>query len=273
MYHHDDEKTRLRQRHARDAIALAMQARWREAADVNRAILELFPTDIDAHNRLGKALMELGEYSQAKEIYGRVLELNPGNVIAKKNLSRLSVIKDDGVLLQSSHREVPLHIFVGEPTKVGTVSLSRLAPKEVLAKMMAGDQVYLVVEDYNLVVQNEQGEYLGLVEPEHSRRLIKLIEGGNKYAAALSILGENEVKVTIKEIFQHPSQVGSPSFSPQKPDGFRPYARKSLLKYEVGDIEEMSEDEYPAVVPDGMSNDIDVADVNGFEDDIADEEV
>ena len=272
MYPHDDDRTRLRQEHATEAIALAMQARWREAADANEAIIALFPADIDAHNRLGKALMELGEYSRAREIYGSVLALDPGNVIAKKNLNRLSAIKDDGVSLKGSHRKVPLHIFVGEPTKVGTVSLSHLAPKEVLAKMMAGEQVYLTVEMHNLVVRNEQGEYLGLVEPEHGKRLIKLIEGGNKYVAAISNLGEDEAKVTIKEIFQHPGQVGSPSFPPRKSASLRPYAGKSLLKYELGDTEEIGEEEYPVGTAEDIDDDDDVSGIE-IEGDVGDKEI
>ena len=55
------------QRYAKEAIALAMQGRWEEAVAANRAILELFPEDVDAYNRLGSALMELGEYAFKKE--------------------------------------------------------------------------------------------------------------------------------------------------------------------------------------------------------------
>jgi len=233
-----DDNEKLRQNYAKEAIDLAMQARWNEAADVNRTILEKYPTDIDAHNRLGKALMELGEYSQARDIYNHVLELDPGNTIAKKNINRLSNMTDEQKRFVKSNRgEVLLDIFVGEPNKVGTIGLLQLAPTNIIAKMAAGDIVTLSVETDKLVVRNEHGEYLGIIDPAYSKHLIRLINGGNRYVAALSLVSKDEIKVTIKEIFQHPSQSGIQSFS-SSAEGVRPYARNSLLKYELDDIED-----------------------------------
>ena len=57
-----EEKARLRRQRTELAINLAMQSRWEEAVRVNQSILEVYPTDADAHNRLGKALTELGQY-------------------------------------------------------------------------------------------------------------------------------------------------------------------------------------------------------------------
>ena len=49
----------------------------------------------------------------------------------------------------------------------------------------------------------------------------------------------------IKEIFQHPSQAGRPSFPARAADGFRPYVRESVLKYERDEDEEDFEEDYP----------------------------
>jgi len=46
-----------------------MQNRWEEAIEANKSLIESFPTDVDAYNRLGRALMELSRYSDAKEVY------------------------------------------------------------------------------------------------------------------------------------------------------------------------------------------------------------
>jgi len=54
-----------------------MQGRWKEAIAANKSLIESFPNDVDAYNRLGRAYMELGEYSRAREAYGRTLELDP----------------------------------------------------------------------------------------------------------------------------------------------------------------------------------------------------
>ena len=73
------------ERYAKEAIALALQSRWQDAIGANEGILELFPEDVETHNRLGRALMEVGKYAAARKAYGRALELDPRNRIAKKN--------------------------------------------------------------------------------------------------------------------------------------------------------------------------------------------
>ena len=90
MTYQEEEQVRLRRQGSKQAIALAMQGRWREAVAVNKSLIENFPTDVDAYNRLGRAYMELGEYSQAREAYQRAVEIAPYNTIAKKNLHRLA---------------------------------------------------------------------------------------------------------------------------------------------------------------------------------------
>ncbi len=78
---------------SRDAIALALKGEWEEAAGVNRAILETFERDVEAMNRLGKALMELGRYPEAREVFDKVTQIAPYNTIAKKNLARLGQLE------------------------------------------------------------------------------------------------------------------------------------------------------------------------------------
>ena len=69
--------TRLKRELSRDAIGLALKGEWERATEVNRAILELFADDVEAMNRLGKALMELTQYEEAKEIIAKVVQIAP----------------------------------------------------------------------------------------------------------------------------------------------------------------------------------------------------
>jgi len=214
-YQQEEEQARLGRRLSEEAIALAIQSRWEEAVVVNRSIIERFPSDVGAYNRLGRALAELGEFARAKEAYSKALELAPNNVIAVKNLARLELssrLPTAKASLDSGHRRVAPELFITEMSKAGVVNLCNLAPMEVSARMGIGNQVCLRVEGQSLVVENDQGEYLGEVEPKHGLRLIKLIEGGNRYAAAIHSVGEDGVRVVIREEYQHPSQVGYPSF-------------------------------------------------------------
>ena len=74
---------------SREAVNLALQGEWERATEVNKAILELFSDDVEAMNRLVKALIELGNYLDARTVLNHVCEVAPYNNIAKKNRARL----------------------------------------------------------------------------------------------------------------------------------------------------------------------------------------
>jgi hypothetical protein len=254
----EEDKARLRRKASQEAIALAMQSRWQEAITINQSIIEIFPTDIDAYNRLGRAHMEIGEFAKAKNAYNRAIELDPHNPIAQRNLQRLSLLPDSQVSVKEERREAAPDLFIGEMGKAGVVNLQDLAPKEVLAKVAAGNQVYLKVRGRQLAVENESGDYLGLVEPPHGFRLAKLMEGGNRYTAAIVNIDNNNARVIIRETFQHPSQLGRLSFPVKAVEGFQPHVKDTLLRHdaveeealEEGDYSEMEEGE---LIPEGFS--------------------
>jgi len=237
------------QNRAKEAIDLAMKGQWQEAVIANKAILELTPEDVDAYNRLGRAFMELGEYTEAKEAYSHALSLDTYNSIARKNLDRLEHLANLPPAPKND-QSVNLDIFIEDAGKAKVVNLILLAANEVIAKMAPGEKVDLVVEGQRLLVRNGRGEYLGEVHPKYGARLLKLIGGGNEYIAAISSLGENKVQVIIREVYQHPSQAGRLSF-PQKDKGdFRPYSRETLLRHRLEDelaeeSEESTEEEDP----------------------------
>jgi len=236
----EKEKARLRQRLSKEAIDLALQGRWEEAEAVNRDIIEKFPTDVEAYNRLGRALTESGDFDGAKGAYFKTLELAPENVIAKKNVARLTSLSESMATLSSDPqkastrraqaRRVARDLFITEMGKAGVVNLHNMAPGEVLAKMGFGDQVYLEARGQHLIVVSQSGEYLGEVEPRQGLRLIKLMRGGNRYDVAILNVEEDKVHVIIKEVYQHPSQVGRPSFLVKATEHLRTRIKESLLR-------------------------------------------
>lgn len=232
-----EEKARIKRQSAEQAIQLAMESRWEEAAESNRAILALFPSDVDAYNRLGKALSELGRYAEAREAYGQALELDPGNVIARKNLERLAGLGEARDKRREVAQGVAPRLFIEEMGKTGLTVLQRVAT-DIVAKLTAGDRVELQPRGNILVVESPGGDYVGEVEPKLSLRLLKLMEGGNRYAAAIASVSNGHCRVIIKEVYQDPSQVGRPSFPPAVVDeGIRPYIKESLLRHSVGEEE------------------------------------
>ena len=103
-------------------------------------------------------------------------------------------------------------VFIQETGKAGVVQLYNLAPPGILAKVVAGDRVQLSIEGSNLTVESSRGEYLGQVEPRYGQRLVRLMEGGNRYTSAIVSSSENRVTVIIREICQVPSQKDYLSF-------------------------------------------------------------
>jgi hypothetical protein len=261
MFDTTDEKARLKRQMTKEAIDLAMQGQWREAISVNKAIIENVPVDVDAYNRLGKAYMELGEYDQAKEAYNNAMELDPDNAISKKNLSRLAQLEGVPAKTKEERRKAAPHIFIGDVGKAGVFNLHDVASGPVLAKMSAGDQVFLKVKGQQIIVENEEGEYLGKLEPQYGYRLARLIEGGNEYTSAIVSVDDSMARVIIREVFQHPSQTQRLSFPARAFEGFRPHVKDTLLRQggaEEEYFEEVEEIDYGdldegELLPDGFS--------------------
>ena len=136
------------------------------------------------------------------------------------------------VSLEGGFHKVEPQQFIEEVGKAGVVNLYRLAPPEILAKTVAGGSASLKIDVPSLIVENNRGEYLGLVEPKHGQRLIKLMERGNRYTAAIINSTEEAVTVIIREVYQHPSQAGRLSFPPKGAESFRPYAGDRIIRRE-----------------------------------------
>ena len=225
----EEDKVQTRRRQADTAIQLAMANRWEEAVNVNKSILSLFPNDADSHNRLGKALMELGRYTDARKAYKKALELDPTNTIARKNLDRLGTLIKTGAG-QAGTSHVDPKLFIEEMGKT-TVTTLQQTPPDVLTTLDAGDRVELRQDGDAIVVETPAGELVGAIEPKLRARLIKLLSAGNEYAAAVTSLANDECKIIIKETYQDPSQAGRPSFPPAgTTESLRPYTKERLLR-------------------------------------------
>ncbi|MFC1902274.1 tetratricopeptide repeat protein [Chloroflexota bacterium] len=267
----DEERLiRLKQQRSKEAIGLAMQGQWREALAVNKQIIEEFPDDVDAYNRLGRACMELGEYAQAREAYTRAVGLDPYNAIANRNLRRLNDMKEPAGTKGETDKVEPHH-FIEEIGKAGVVSLYDLAPKEVRAVMVAGDRVSLKVDGSSLAVVNSRGEYLGRVEPRNAQRLARLILGGNKYSAAVVSSTVTVLTVIIREIYQDPSQVGRLAFPPKGLEEVRHYVSDKILNLE-GEADEESEEESGYTIIGGDEIEVLPEESSGADDDESNEE-
>jgi tetratricopeptide (TPR) repeat protein len=75
---------------AKKAIEASLQGNWKEAIELNLALLDRNPKDLDAKNRLGRAYLQLKEFNKAKKVFKEVLSVDPINAVALKNLKLAS---------------------------------------------------------------------------------------------------------------------------------------------------------------------------------------
>ena len=216
--------------------------------EANRALLDLGP-DIDASNRLGKALAELGRHDEALKAYEEALERDATNRIAQRNVDRLRVLlaadKPAGNG-KAKTGKAPATVFIEEMGKTGRARLINLASAGVLAPLSPGDAVELVV-DHDELNARVSGTVIGTVEPRIAARLLKLIAGGNRYEAAITTIHEAgaDINIIIREVFTHPVNFGKVSFPTlgQASVGVRPYMKGNALRYDDEDeVEEADED-------------------------------
>jgi tetratricopeptide (TPR) repeat protein len=237
-------QTRMKRQLADQAIAQATAAQWGEAADTNKKLLEMGP-DAEAENRLAKALWELGELGAAREHYQTALALDPTNRIAERNIDRLRVLlveAGDKTVPATEGSKAPVSIFVEETGKTGFAFLTDLPNPRKLAQVNPGDSVELIPEG-NRLIANSNGMRIGVVEPRVAARLLKLIADGNKYAAGVTSLGDKDVRIIIREIYQDPRNYGKVSFpTAAKSTDLRPYTKGTLVREEM-DLEEDLEDD------------------------------
>jgi tetratricopeptide (TPR) repeat protein len=238
------EHLKPRSQYVDDAVQLAIAGKWQEAAELNRMIIDKFGADDQTHNRLGKALTELGQLDQAKKAYEASLALNPMNSVAQKNAAKLETLLQTKAGIGGGPAKVDLNLFVEEMGKTVTTTLDGSEP-DLCTKVVAGDLADLRVDGDGIVAETARGVSLGSVEPKLARRLINFINGGNRYQAGVTSCDGSTVKLIIREVYQDPKFAGKPSFPMRRKRevDFRPYAKESLLTREVGVFDEEEDDE------------------------------
>lgn len=251
---------RSRKQRVDAAIAHALDRRWDLAVAENQALLEEFPDDIEAANRLGKALTELDDLDGATAAYQRTLELDSTNVIARRNLTRLEEMRGSQTKRRPAKRgaaaaaaapaveTVPPHSLIEESGKSAEFEL--LEPNaQALRRVSPGDPLELVSTPRGISVRSTSGAILGHIEPRAGLRLRRLIEGGNRYAAVIRRVGPNEASIYVRETHRDPSLVDQPSFLPPAASGRRrltprAYTKASIVRYQAGaDSVDDSEDD------------------------------
>ena len=222
----------------REAVNFALRGEWERAAQVNRAILELFADDVEAMNRLAKALIEMGSYEEAGSVLDRLVNVAPYNNIARKNRARLEQMRSSAVATSRHARRAPFdklrgtpQLFIGESGKSASTLLQKTPRRLSPALVSPGDPVLLRPATspgghHALNVYADDGQYLGQVDPRLGHRLSRLIMGGNTYAAAVIGVSDEGISIIIHEThrdrsLQHVASFPSRAASLREPQSQR----------------------------------------------------
>lgn len=188
------------------AITAAKLGNWQEAVAANQEIIVIHPTDIAALNRLGMALLQQGEATQATETFQNVLAIDATNPIAKKQLERIAT---NQTIIAPQFCKTQ---FIEEPGKSKVCLLHRLAGKNVLEVLKSGQSCQLKPKTRFISVETDDGMYIGSLPDDVSYRLSQLIESGNTYDCVVYTVTKTECSVFVKEKYRSQPNQNTNSF-------------------------------------------------------------
>lgn len=238
------------------AITSGLEANWADALEQNTKIIEASPNDAAAHNRMGRAYLEMGKLENAKEAYVKTLELEPNNTIAARNVARLTTLIESKTKTNMTKSKAQPRLFIEDMGKTAILKLLNVPSAQVVAKYSPGAEVELKDHNGLLAVYARDGGCIGCLEPKIGRRLADLIATGNTYVAAIVSNDPENPRITVREVLQSPENAYRISF----PGHYRPTETKerTLLKTSfLRDGEEaVEEDEIEEAIPvDGLLED------------------
>jgi tetratricopeptide (TPR) repeat protein len=199
---------------ARLASQAALSSNWQEAVKINEKILKTNKDNVEALNRLARAMVCTGELARAQKLYKKVLEIDPYNIIARKNFEKISASNPASVKANSriAHTVNVTNIFVSEPGKTKVVTLLNLAAPNILAVLNFGEQLAIKPKNHSVSITTQENVYLGALPDDLAHKLIALIAGGNQYEVYVKAVSAKSLAVFIREVFRSERFTNQPSF-------------------------------------------------------------
>jgi tetratricopeptide (TPR) repeat protein len=196
------------------AAEAALAANWQEAAKINQRILTLAQDDVEALNRLARAMCCLGEITKAQKLYKKVLEIDPYNIIARKNLDKVSL--QNGAFGTNSQKFASTAnmstLFLSEPGKTKVINLLNLAPPNILSVLSYGENLTIKPKNHAVAITTQEVVYLGALPDDLAHKLIAFITGGNTYEAYVKAVSPKVLTIFIRETLRSARFTNQPSF-------------------------------------------------------------
>lgn len=182
------------------AIDATISLKWHEAIEFNKQILEIDKKNLSAYLRLGFIYLQLNKLKEAKKMYQKALKIQSSNQLARENLERIKILEMKGVK-KTDIRKINLdpNLFLEIPGKTKSVNLINLGQKNILAQLMIGQEIFLKPKRRKIEIRTKNGDYIGSLADDLSKRLILFIKAGSQYSAFIKETSLNKVVVFIRE--------------------------------------------------------------------------
>lgn len=190
------------------AIQATLTGDWESAIKLNKTLVNENPQDVEALNRIALAYTVVGKAKNAKDYYQKVLEIDPLNSIAIKNLNKIKANLSGGgggLIIQVNN------IFLEETGKTKVVELINLAQPEILLTLRTGQLLDLSAKRLKIFISQGK-KYVGVLPDDIGKRLIKFIKGGNKYEAYVKSASHQHVTIFLRELKKSTKFKDQPSF-------------------------------------------------------------
>lgn len=230
----------------KQAVDAAIAHDWDKAIELNVTITGLDPENTDAFLGLGYAYMQNGDYSKALKHYKEAVRIDPANVIARNNIDKLNVLTKKGAGSAKADKKdirVSADMFMHIEGKTRVVSLSNVGQIDVIAKLKIGEQVELKIKKRRVEVRNSEGEYIGCLPDDLSKRLVYFLEAKSKYIAFVKSATKGSVDVFIKELRKGAKVKNLVSFPDNIQDDMKMIIGKKTVEEPHADDDEESEAE------------------------------
>lgn len=195
------------------AIDAAIANDWEKAINLNREILKQDSHNLGAHLRLGFALLQTSQMGDAAKAYKAALKIQPRHQLALDNLERIEILqKQSSGSKRQEKKNLDPNLFLDVPGKTKTVQLTNLGQKQHLADLYIGQVLELKSKKRRLEVRTFDGNYIGTLPDDISKRLIFFVENESVYGTFVKEASLSRVLIFIKEVSKGKNVQGYISF-------------------------------------------------------------
>jgi len=195
------------------AIDSAISLKWDEAIQYNKQIIKINKLNESAYLRLGFAHLQLKDIANAKKYYHKALKIQPKNNIALQNIEKITILEKGGTIKPNQEKKAfDPDLFIEVQGKTKIVSLTNLGQKNVLANLFIGEEVDLRIKKRKVEVRNQNGNYIGALPDDLSKRLIYFIKAKSDYISYIKEATITKIILFIREEKKGKSVAQYPSF-------------------------------------------------------------